>query len=108
MTASASTTLARLREAFDARHALALLRRAIATPSVTGQEAAFAALLRDELVAIGAEGVASRDFAPGRPNVWGLRKGRPGANASLMIGHTGAVHVRGRRERWAGTAGAVT
>ena len=100
---TASSVLRRLEEAFDGSHALALLRRAISTPSITGDEAGFAALLKDELVSIGAEGVASREFAPGRPNVWGLRRGRPGADTLLMIGHTDTVHVRGWSERWAGT-----
>jgi acetylornithine deacetylase len=95
--------IARLREALDAGGALALLTRAIGTPSVTGDEAAFAALLADELSALGAEGVTLRDFAPGRPNVWGLRKGRPGADTLLLIGHTDTVHARGWSERWAGT-----
>jgi acetylornithine deacetylase len=98
-----SPTLARLRQAFDPDHALALLRRAITTPSVTGNEAAFAALLKDELVAIGAGDVTTRDFAPGRPNVWGRRKGRRDADTVLLIGHTDTVHVRGWSERWAGT-----
>jgi acetylornithine deacetylase len=97
-----STIAARLREAFDAEHALALLRRAIATPSVTGNEAAFAELLKDELVGIGAEGVESREFEPGRPNVWGRRKGRADADTVLIAGHTDTVHVRGWKERWAG------
>jgi acetylornithine deacetylase len=100
---TSSPAIARLREAFDKGHALALLRRAIATPSVTGDEAAFAALLKDELISIGAEGVASREFAAGRPNVWGVRRGRQGADTLLMIGHTDTVHVRGWREHWAGT-----
>ena len=56
---TASSTLARLQEALDKTHALALLRRAIATPSVTGEEAVFAAMMKDELVSIGAEGVTS-------------------------------------------------
>jgi len=99
-----STMVARLREAFDADHALALLRRAIATPSVTGEEAAFAALLQDELESLGAEGIESREFEPGRPNVWGRRPGRPGAETLLLIGHTDTVHVRGWRERWSGGA----
>ena len=103
MTAPNSSNLARVREAFDAKHALALLRRAIATRSITGEEAAFAALLADELRAIGADSVTSRDFAPGRPNVWGVRKGRPGADTLLLIGHTDTVHVHGWSERWAGT-----
>ena len=100
---SASSAIARLREAFDQDHALALLRGAISTPSVTGEEGAFAAMLKDELVSIGAEGVVLRDFAPGRPNVWGVRRGRPGADTLLLAGHTDTVHVRGWRERWAGT-----
>jgi acetylornithine deacetylase len=103
MTAPNSSNLARVREAFDNEHALTLLRRAIATRSITGEEAAFAALLADELRAIGADGVTSRDFAPGRPNVWGVRKGRPGADTLLLIGHTDTVHVHGWSERWAGT-----
>jgi len=100
---TASSTLACLQEALDKTHALALLRRAIATPSVTGKEAVFAAMMKDELVSIGAEGVALREFAPGRPNVWGLRKGRAGAGTLLMVGHTDTVHVRGWKEHWAGT-----
>ena len=103
MIAPDSPMLARLRKSFDPNHALGLLRRAIATPSVTGSEAAFAALLKDELVAIDAEGVTSRDFAPGRPNVWGLREGRRRADTLLLIGHTDTVHVRGWSERWADT-----
>ncbi|HLJ70364.1 MAG TPA: M20/M25/M40 family metallo-hydrolase [Roseiarcus sp.] len=95
--------IARLRDAFDAEAALALLRRAIGTPSITGNEAAFAAMLADELKALGAEDVALWDFAPGRPNVSALRKGRPGGDTVLLIGHTDTVHVRGWSEHWAGT-----
>ena len=100
---TASPAVARLRAALDKSHALALLRKAIATPSVTGDEAAFAALLKGELLSIDAEDVVSREFAAGRPNVWGVRRGRRGADTVLMIGHTDTVHVRGWRERWAGT-----
>jgi acetylornithine deacetylase len=99
----ASSALACLRDAVDEAHALALLRRAIATPSVTGDEAAFAALMKDELISIGAEGVTLREFAAGRPNVWGVRRGRQGGDVLLVIGHTDTVHVRGWRQRWAGT-----
>ena len=60
-------------------------------------------MMKDELVSIGAEGIAFREFAPGRPNVWGLRKGRPGADTLLVVGHTDTVHVRGWKEHWAGT-----
>jgi acetylornithine deacetylase/succinyl-diaminopimelate desuccinylase-like protein len=38
----------------------------------------------------------------GRPNVWGLRKCRSGADTLLLVGHTDTVHVRGWSDRWAG------
>ncbi len=79
-----------------------LLRRAVATPSVTGTEAAFAALLADECRALGLTPTVT-DFAPGRPNVWAVRRGTGGGRSLLLIGHTDTVHVRGWRERWAGT-----
>jgi acetylornithine deacetylase len=103
MTKINARLIARLREAFQPDAALALLRRAIGTPSVTGNEAAFAALLAEELKALGAESVSAWDFAPGRPNVTALRKGQPGADTLLLVGHTDTVHVRGWSEHWAGT-----
>ena len=69
---------------------------------MTGDEANFALWLKGELDALGAES-ASSEFAEGRPNVWGLRQGRSGADTILLIGHTDTVHVRGWKERWAGT-----
>jgi acetylornithine deacetylase len=71
-----STIIARIREAFDAGHALGLLQRAISIPSVTGDEAKFAGWLKGELAALGIE-ASSTEFAEGRPNVWGLRQGGP-------------------------------
>ncbi len=93
----------RLKDALDAEGALDLLRRAIGTPSVTGEEAAFARLLADELTALGAAEVALEDFAPGRPNVRGLLKGATPGPRLLLTGHTDTVHVRGWSERWKGT-----
>ena len=43
------------------------------------------------------------DFLPGRPNVWGERRGDGGGPRLLLAGHTDTVHVRGWREKWAGT-----
>lgn len=94
--------IARLKAVLDADAAIGLLRRAVATPSITGNEAAFAKLLAGELAGLGAEDVALTDFAPGRPNVSGLLRGR-GAARLLLLGHTDTVHVRGWEERWAGT-----
>src|ERR1700691_1982971 len=97
-----STIIARIREGFDAGHALGLLQKAISIPSVTGNEANFAEWLKGELAALGVE-PSSAEFAEGRPNVWGLRQGRSGAEALLLIGHTDTVHIRGWKERWAGS-----
>jgi acetylornithine deacetylase len=80
-----------------------LLQRVVACESVTGAEASVAALLTAELRGLGAEGVKMRDFAPGRPNVWGRRRGVGGGPHVLLVGHTDTVHARGWRERWAGT-----
>ncbi len=96
--------VSRLRQALDRDAALALLRRAVGTPSVTGNEKAFAELLAGELQALGAADVRLRDFAPGRPNVSGLLKGAGGGPVLLLAGHTDTVHVKGWTERWAGTA----
>jgi acetylornithine deacetylase len=97
-----STVIARIREAFDPRHALELLQRAISIPSVTGDESNFAGWLKGELTALGVE-ASSAEFAEGRPNVWGLRKRRSGADTLLLIGHTDTVRTRGWKERWAGS-----
>ena len=97
-----STVIARIREAFDARHALELLQKAISIPSVTGEEANFAGWLKGELTALGIE-ASSAEFAEGRPNVWGLRKSRSTADTLLLIGHTDTVRTSGWEERWAGT-----
>ena len=97
-----STIIARIREAFDAGHALRLLQKAISIPSVTGDEANFAGWLEGELVGLGVE-PSSAEFAEGRPNVWGVRPGRGGADTLLLIGHADTVHTRGWNERWAGS-----
>ncbi len=103
MTAPDPDLVTRLRRALDRDAAIALLARAVGTPSVTGHERAFAALLARELEAIGAEAVRLDDFAPGRPNVTAVLKGEGGGPTLMLLGHTDTVHVRGWAERWAGT-----
>jgi len=98
-----SGRIAKLRAALDEAEALALLRRAIAAASVTGAEKDFAELLAGELKALGAAGVTVKDFAPGRPNVWGALRGQGCGPRLLLAGHTDTVHVRGWAERWTGT-----
>lgn len=88
--------------AVDRDRALTTLRGLIGRASVTGDEANVVALLAERLPAAGIGNVTVRDFLPGRPNIWGARKGTGGGPTLMLIGHTDVVHVRGWRERWAG------
>ena len=99
------TLVSRLRSSLNEDAAVSLLRRFVGTPSVTGDEAAFAGLLADELTSLGADEVTLVDFAPGRPNVRGLLRGqRTGSRPCLLItGHTDTVNARGWSEHWAAT-----
>jgi acetylornithine deacetylase len=94
---------ARLRAALDRDAAIDLFRGAIRHDSITGNEANVVAYLADEMRKFGLSGLTTADFLPGRPNVWGERKGAGGGKRLLFIGHTDVVHVDGWRENWAGT-----
>lgn len=96
-------TAADLTAHLDRDTALALLQGAIRTPSITGDEAAFAAYLGTEMEKRGIAEIETAEFAPGRPNVWGTRKGTGGGRNLLFIGHTDTVRVDGWQERWQGT-----
>ena len=93
----------RLAAALDRVDAIALLRAAIGRESITGNEANFVSLLKAEMQSRGVESVQMADFLPGRPNIWGERKGAGGGKRLQFIGHTDTVHVDGWREHWAGT-----
>lgn len=93
----------RLTAALDRDAALALFRGAVQRDSITGNEANVVAYLADEMRELGLSGLTTADFLPGRPNVWGERKGAGGGKRLLFIGHTDVVHVDGWREAWAGT-----
>jgi acetylornithine deacetylase len=93
----------RLRPFLDENDAIALLRDAIARESITGNEANFVAYLEAQMRARNVSGIEIADFLPGRPNIWGERKGVTGDKRLLFIGHTDTVHVDGWREYWAGT-----
>lgn len=92
----------RLSDTLDRTRALDLLKGAIASPSITGDERIFVDYLESRMHGLGLAPQRA-DFLPGRPNVWGERKGAGGGRRLLFIGHTDTVHVRGWRERWAGT-----
>lgn len=95
--------LARLRAALDRDAALDLFRGAIRRDSITGNEANVVAYLAEAMRNLNLTGLRTADFLPGRPNVWGERKGAGGGKRLLFIGHTDVVHVDGWREHWAGT-----
>ena len=79
-----------------------LLRRAVRTPSITGDETAFARLVADELRAAGADEVHVEEAAPGRPIVWSVTRGTGGGRRLLLAGHLDTVRVDGWSERWPG------
>lgn len=90
--------------AVDEDHAVDLLRRAIGTPSITGDELAFARLVADELREAGADEVHLEEVEPGRPIVRSVTRGAdPAAPRLLLAGHLDTVRVDGWRERWEGT-----
>jgi acetylornithine deacetylase len=93
----------RLAAALDRDDALGLLQGAIARESVTGNEASVVGFLEGEMRRRGVGSVETADFLPGRPNLWGERRGAGGGKRLLFVGHTDTVHVEGWREHWAGT-----
>jgi acetylornithine deacetylase len=92
-----------LLSAVDDTYAVDLLRRAIRTPSITGDELAFARLLVEELRAAGADEVHLEEVEPGRPIVWSVTRGTGGGKSLLLAGHLDTVRVDGWADRWRGS-----
>ena len=92
----------RLLAALDRNDAIGLLRGAIGCNSVTGKEASMVAYLDAQMRERSLADIEIAEFLPGRPNIWGRRKGRGGGKRLQFIGHTDTVHVEGWREHWAG------
>jgi len=90
-------------QAVDEGAAVDWLRRAVQTPSVTGDEMAFAAIVASELEACGADEVHLEEVVPGRPIVWSITHGTGGGPSILLAGHLDTVRVDGWRERWEGS-----
>ena len=84
------------------KEAVALLRGAIARQSVTGNEADFAGFLEAQMQERNLSPERA-EFLPGRPNIWGERKGSGEGPRLLFVGHTDTVHAGGWKERWKGT-----
>jgi len=94
---------AQLAKALDRNQVLKLFRDAIGRQSITGNEANFVSYLDEQMAALKLDAVHKAEFLPGRPNIWGERKGAQGGKRLLFVGHTDTVHVDGWREHWAGT-----
>ena len=93
----------RLWSALDRDAAVDLLKSAIGRESITGNESNFVSLLDREMRSRKVENVRQWEFLPGRPNIWGERRGAGGGPRLMFVGHTDTVHVSGWREHWAGT-----
>jgi acetylornithine deacetylase len=90
-------------DAVDEAAAVAWLRRAVETPSITGDEMAFARLVASELEACGADEVHLEEVLPGRPIVWSVTRGTADGPSVMLAGHLDTVRADGWRERWQGT-----
>ncbi len=88
--------------AVDSQRAVAWLQRAIRTPSITGEEGAFAQLVAEELQALEVDEVHLEEVDAGRPIVWSVSRGTGGGGSLLLSGHLDTVRVDGWRERWHG------
>lgn len=90
---------ARLAAVQDKADDVALLRQAIGHESVTGNETGFARFLTETMNELSLQ-TGSGDFLPGRPNTWGVRRGKGNGSHLMFVGHTDTVHVRGWAENW--------
>ncbi|MCP4316915.1 MAG: M20 family metallopeptidase [Hyphomicrobiales bacterium] len=94
--------LERFRKTIDRDDVVALLQAAVSRQSITGNEANFVDFLEERMIDLRLDPERA-DFLPGRPNIWGGRKGSGGGKRLLFIGHTDTVHVSGWEERWKGS-----
>jgi acetylornithine deacetylase/succinyl-diaminopimelate desuccinylase-like protein len=95
------TISSRLNAARDDDQALDLLREAVRTPSVTGDELRYARVAAAQLNDV-VDMVEVQDFAPGRANTWS-RTGSGDRPGILFVGHLDTVSVRGWEKHWADT-----
>jgi acetylornithine deacetylase len=95
--------VSRIHDHGNSEQALAILREAISTPSVTGNEAAYANVVATQLKAVADEVIVDR-FGDTRASVWARAGGAGERGRGLVFGgHLDTVHTGGWREAWAGT-----
>lgn len=88
----------RIGEALDPERVVELTRRLVALNTITGNEGALAPLLAELVTGAGLE-ARTEEFAPGRTNVYGHRRGGEGPSV-LLVGHTDTVSVGGWAQAW--------
>jgi acetylornithine deacetylase len=98
---AAETLRERICAAIALEHVTELTQHLVSVRTVTGEEAALAEVLAAELARGGCE-VQAREFADGRPNIFGRRPGRIGAPRVLLAGHTDTVNVARWERAWPG------
>ncbi|NIZ63333.1 acetylornithine deacetylase [Sedimentitalea sp. CY04] len=91
----------KLRDIQDKNADVELLQAAIGRQSITGNEANFVEQLREVMTANGLK-PNTADFLPGRPNIWGHRKGTEPGPSLMIVGHTDTVNVQGWSNAWEG------
>ena len=90
--------------AVDGDALVGLVREAVAVPSVTLDEGAFAGWVKDRLEAGGWDEVELVEAAPGRPNVYARTGGGQGETRSVVLaGHLDTVHAEDWVEEWKDT-----
>ncbi|RWO70194.1 MAG: M20 family peptidase [Mesorhizobium sp.] len=102
MTSQPPASLLAFHNVLDLPAAIGRLQKAIGIQTVTGNEANIIPFFRSEFERLGLDDITTRDFLPGRPNLWGTLRGAGGGRKVMIIGHTDTVHVRGWSERWVG------
>lgn len=100
-TAISSDLLRQLEAAFDPVKSNDVLVRAVQAASITGDEAHMVDMLRPEMQRLGLK-PETKDFLPGRPNIYGQRQGESAGPHLTFIGHTDVVRARDWAKAWAG------
>ena len=85
----------------DESLAIDILRKAVATASITGAEAKMVEMLHPIMERLRLSPIIE-EFLPGRPNIYGVRTGENSGPRLAFLGHTDVVHAHTWSEHWKG------